>query len=165
MRILFLDLDGTVRRSKSGQTFINDPKDQEIIPGVDEAIDRYVGWLIVGITNQGGVAAGKKSLENCIEEQQEFLRMFPDMDSIYFCPDFEGKVCYRVEPDCFENCSIDRWGDFRKPGAGMIRSALKHLPRMREGLFVGDRPEDELAASRARLPFIWADAWRESGGN
>jgi len=164
MQILFLDLDGTVRRSKSGQTFINDPQDQEIIPGVFEAIDRHVWLIIVGITNQGGVAAGKKSLENCIEEQQEFLRMFPYMDSIYFCPDFEGKVCYQVKLDCFRDCSIEG-GDFRKPGAGMIQLAIKHL-KPDQSLFVGDRPEDELAASRAGIPFIWADAWRkESGGN
>lgn len=37
-KILFLDLDGTVRRTKSGATFINDPLDQELIPGVEEAI-------------------------------------------------------------------------------------------------------------------------------
>ncbi|WP_196517672.1 hypothetical protein [Nostoc sp. WHI] len=37
-KILFLHLDGTVRRTKSGATFINTPKDQEIIPGVQDAI-------------------------------------------------------------------------------------------------------------------------------
>ena len=55
-KILFLDLDGTVRRTKSGATFINDPYDQELIPGVEEAIARYHNWLIIGITNQDMVS-------------------------------------------------------------------------------------------------------------
>ena len=49
MKILFLDLDGTVRKTKSGATFINDPYDQELIPGVENAIARYKGWKIFGI--------------------------------------------------------------------------------------------------------------------
>ncbi|YAF99498.1 MAG: hypothetical protein AB3A66_29745 (plasmid) [Nodularia sp. CChRGM 3473] len=67
-KILFLDLDGTVRRTKSGKTFINTPLDQEIIPGVTEAISHYSDHYLIGITNQGGVAAGKKSLEDAIAE-------------------------------------------------------------------------------------------------
>lgn len=30
MKLLILDLDGTVRRPKSGATFINDPLDREV---------------------------------------------------------------------------------------------------------------------------------------
>ncbi len=69
-KILFLDLDATVRRAKSGATFINTPKDQEIIPGVQDAIARYPNYYIIGITNQSGVDAGKKSLESAIAEQK-----------------------------------------------------------------------------------------------
>jgi D-glycero-D-manno-heptose 1,7-bisphosphate phosphatase len=159
MNILFLDLDGTVRRSKSGQTFINSPEDQELIPGVREAINQYSDWAIVGITNQGGVAAGKKSLHNCVAEQQRTLEILPKMRSIYFCPDFEGEQCYRVEVDNFRDCSKEG-GGFRKPEAGMIRLAIAHLGKPEKALFVGDRPEDELAAARAGIPFIWADLWR-----
>jgi len=162
MKLLLLDLDGTLRRSKSGQVFIDDPQDQELIPGVLEAIARYESWTIIGITNQGGVAAGNKSLETCIEEQQEFLKIFPPMKCIYFCPDFGGEFCYRVEIDRFQNCSRDG-GDFRKPGTGMIHVAIGHLQSpATESLFVGDRPEDQNAASRAGVNFIWANTWRGS---
>jgi len=41
-KILFLDLDGTVRRTKSGATFINDPYDQ------DMALYPNYEYLIVG---------------------------------------------------------------------------------------------------------------------
>lgn len=47
-KILFLDLDGTVRKSKSGATFINDPYDQELIPGVEEAIAPGNEYMMVG---------------------------------------------------------------------------------------------------------------------
>lgn len=38
---LFLDLDNTVRQTKSGKQFINDPTDQKLILGVKEAIAFY----------------------------------------------------------------------------------------------------------------------------
>lgn len=40
-KLLLLDMDGTIRRSKSGATFINDPLDQEIIPEAQSAIAHY----------------------------------------------------------------------------------------------------------------------------
>lgn len=40
-KILFLDLDGTIREPASGEKFINDPHDQRIIEGVREAIAHY----------------------------------------------------------------------------------------------------------------------------
>ena len=33
MKVFFLDLDGTVSQTKSGETFINQPDDQQAIPG------------------------------------------------------------------------------------------------------------------------------------
>ena len=38
MKVLFLDLDGTVRLSTSGGIFIEQPENQKIIDGVKEAI-------------------------------------------------------------------------------------------------------------------------------
>lgn len=45
IKILFLDLDGTVRRPKSEAEFINSPHEQELIPGVAEAILKYPKWV------------------------------------------------------------------------------------------------------------------------
>jgi D-glycero-D-manno-heptose 1,7-bisphosphate phosphatase len=67
-KILFLDLDGTARRTKSGATFINTPLDQEIIPGVTEAIARYSDYHIIGITNQGGVGISGNSYSTDVAE-------------------------------------------------------------------------------------------------
>jgi histidinol phosphatase-like enzyme len=53
---LCLDFDGTIRKSKSG-TFIKDEKDIELMPGIEKIIWMYrnMGFLIIGISNQGGV--------------------------------------------------------------------------------------------------------------
>ncbi|MBE9038175.1 HAD-IIIA family hydrolase [aff. Roholtiella sp. LEGE 12411] len=172
MKMLFLDLDGTVRRTKSGATFINAPKDQEIIPGVAEAIARYPNHQIIGITNQGGVAAGKKSLEDAIAEQEYTMQLLPQLLEIYFCPDYEGKQCYRLTTDNviryaainFEENDLQRWqGQCRKPNCGMVEIAVAQMSlkvNREESLFVGDRSEDEQCAAAANIPFMWAADWR-----
>ena len=50
-RVLFLDLDGTVRRPIGSNRFIKDPLDQKLIEGVDKAIAHYDGWHVIGVTN------------------------------------------------------------------------------------------------------------------
>lgn len=90
-------MDGTLREPLSGQQHFQNPQDQQIIVGADIAIRAYKDdWIIVGITNQGGVAAGHKSMQQCIKEQQYTLELFPQLREIYFCPDFEGRKCFRV---------------------------------------------------------------------
>ena len=55
-KLLVLDKDGTLTRPKSGNTFVQNPEDQELIEGVAEAIARYVadGWTLAIASNQGG---------------------------------------------------------------------------------------------------------------
>lgn len=163
-----------MRQAKSGATFISIPHDQELIPGVKEAITRYPNHLLIGITNQGGVAAGKKSLEDAIEEQKYTIKLVPRLYYIYFCPDFEGKQCYRVvDVDGVIRCAainfeygddLQQWqGLCRKPNHGMIEIAIaEHSLKVnrQESLFVGDRPEDQAAALAANIPFMWANQWR-----
>jgi D-glycero-D-manno-heptose 1,7-bisphosphate phosphatase len=167
MKILLVDCDGTIRQPKSKAKFINKPNDQEPIPGAVEAINHYHSedWLIVGITNQAGVAAGHKSPEDCIKEQQYTLKLFPQIQSILFCPDFEGRQCYRCYPNQWFDVSSkyrNLLGSYRKPGAGMIQHVLisNEADRLMCWM-IGDRPEDERAAKSAEVNFMWADIWRE----
>lgn len=173
-----LDLDGTIRETKSGAAFINDPEDQQIIPAATAAIERYCsdGWTLVGITNQGGVAAGHKSLASAIAEQKFTLDLLPQLKSIYFCPDFEGKQCLYVNSVGRVVQVHETWrkhkdliGSFRKPSSGMLHLAIRHeawqlvppilgLSNLR-AIYVGDRPEDLQAAQAAGVKFIWAKDW------
>ncbi|MFM6139134.1 MAG: HAD hydrolase-like protein [Sphaerospermopsis kisseleviana] len=158
-RILFVDLDGTVRRTKSGATFINDPYDQEIIPGVQEAIARYHDWKIIGITNQGGVGAGHKTLKDCVLEQQYTLKLLPNLSYIFFCPD-NGQTTYQVWEKRYQKIDPFEKLNFRKPGTGMIDWAIRCNSQTKQYLMIGDRPEDQQCADNANIPFMWAEDWR-----
>jgi D-glycero-D-manno-heptose 1,7-bisphosphate phosphatase len=168
-KILFVDLDGTIRRPKSGGVFVQIPDDQEIIPGADKAVNHAVseGFVIIGITNQGGVAAGKKSLESCLAEQRFTLRLFPSLAAIYFCPDFEGNSCWGVNRghtggrNYFRRHLPDSSQSFRKPGIGMISLVSSHFSSLSNCYMVGDRPEDEQCAEAAGIDFMPADVWRD----
>lgn len=97
-KLLLTDCDGTIRKPKSRTKFIQHPHDQKIIKGADQAIAHYAqqGYTIMGITNQGGVAKGYKTLTECVEEQEYTLELLPQLERILFCPDFEGMVCHEV---------------------------------------------------------------------
>lgn len=164
--IIFLDLDGTLRQTISGKTFISQPEDQKPIEGTQKALAYYreKGFLLVGITNQGDVAAGHKNLVDAEREQEITLNLFPELLCIYFCPDFDGNHCWlksREHPAMPIHIS---WGSkfcgqFRKPGAGMIKAGIlnHHGNAIPSNCWmIGDRPEDEACASAAGIKFIWA---------
>lgn len=172
-KLLMVDLDGTVRETASGKTFIEEPHDQKIIEGADKALSHYhsKGWVIVGITNQGGVAAGHKSLGAAIEEQRETLEMLPQISAILFCPDFEGNECWWIRPG-HPNYAFHKdsnWehlkGTYRKPKTGMLDMAIAlsnygTIANRPDYWYVGDRPEDSQAAQAAGVNFCDAEVWR-----
>jgi D-glycero-D-manno-heptose 1,7-bisphosphate phosphatase len=170
-RILFVDCDGTIREPASGATFINRPDDQRIIEGVAQALTYYQkkGYTIIGTTNQGGVAAGHKQLEDAIAEQEYTLKLLPQIRNIFFCPDFEGQYCWIVGGHEPKPIHLADWGkpwigQFRKPSAGMIHAANRLLgsePIDSGHWMIGDREEDKLCAAAAGINFIWADIWRD----
>ena len=190
-KLLILDMDGTIRVNKAADFdnleltsgFINSPRDQKLIPSAIAAINqaKRQGFSIVGASNQGGVAKGHKSLEDCYKEQAHTLELLHDecaaIDRIYFCPDYEGQECHEVywfidrrfprEQQCFDSCfgnfaeDSPFKGQFRKPNAGMLLHAIS-VYQATEVIFVGDRDIDEQAAKNANVQFIWADEWRSS---
>lgn len=155
--LLLLDKDGTLVKPKSGAQFVNAPTDTEPLPSVIETLINYSaeGWELVIISNQGGIAAGHKSLESAIAEMRFCLKLFPQIKEAYFCPDFEGEECW-----CVAHTEIKRYskhelsGTFRKPNPGMLLLTVSIFGVDRGmSLMVGDRAEDEQAASAANVPF------------
>lgn len=169
MNLLLVDKDGTLIKTKSGEKFVNQPWDQEALPGVKEALKYYKqrDWKIVIISNQGGVSAGHKSIEECIAEMRFCMELLPEIEESYFCPDFEGESCYRVWSDDFIHYTSDSYpvyeleikNQFRKPSPGMLKLAA-HIEAADKIWYVGDRDEDEQAAAAANINFMWADIWR-----
>jgi D-glycero-D-manno-heptose 1,7-bisphosphate phosphatase len=165
--LLIVDLDGTVREPLSGNKFIQRPRDQRIINGAEGAIAYFAatGWKIVGVTNQAGVASGKKSLQSCIKEQQYTIELLPQIDEIYFCPDFEGKKCFCVTRSEADNYSKHpKSGKFRKPNPGMLLLAIERYSPNKV-LMIGDRPEDKEASQAAGIKFQQAENWRRTYGD
>ena len=163
-KIIFFDLDGTLRETASGKTFINEPTDQQPIAGTQKALAYYQnkGFIMIGITNQGGVVAGHKSLESAIAEQQITLEIFPELSEIFFCPNW-GESCYQISRD---NVPLEFTrpigGDglkisCRKAGHGMILLASQTLADLSDCWMIGDRPEDKECAAAAGVKFVWAE--------
>lgn len=153
---LCLDLDGTVRYSKSGD-FINKPDDIMLFDGVESKIWEYRnrGYLICAVSNQGGVAYGLKTPQACDDEISRMCSLF-ERNPFHLI-----KCCYhhekgKVMPFNFRSL-------LRKPDIGML--VLIEVEAFQAGyiidwsrsLFVGDRPEDEQCAQRASIGFQWAN--------
>ena len=154
---LLLDLDGTVRRSKSGATFGPvDPDDVELLPGVEGPIwaHRSAGDLVVGVTNQGVVGYGTRT-ELEVEAVIDATRRRFDRDPFDFVLASYAHAEGTVQGWTFHSL-------LRKPGYGML--VLAELRARETGviidwprsLMVGDRPEDQACAVGAGVPFRWA---------
>jgi D-glycero-D-manno-heptose 1,7-bisphosphate phosphatase len=161
-RVLFLDLDGTIRYSKSGE-FIESPEDVVVFPDVKAKLREYrdQGYLIFGISNQGGVAFGFKTIDEIMKIEAETLRQLEG----------EGQNWHRLFDNieyCFSHPegTIEPWNCkslLRKPYVGML-VRIEEWCRQRgyyidydQSLFVGDREEDQECARRAGIAFQWAD--------
>jgi len=158
--VLYLDLDDTVRKGKATLgRFVNKAADVEVFPEVPEILAAYkrAGWRIVAISNQGGVALGLLSMEDCAAAMMETQRQCRGaFDKMLFCThhpdakDPEYAVCW---------C--------RKPRIGLILEACHALsaqfneyypPHL--ALLVGDRAEDQQCAENANVWFVDAAQWR-----
>lgn len=163
MKILILDKDGTLTTTVSGHTFVQHPEDQKLLPGVLETINRFKkdGWRIAIASNQGGVKAGFKTLDEAIKEMRFCLSLLPQIELALFCPD-DGYQCYLIEGEKGDLFECPHMGNFRKPEPGMINYAVYRLGGSEEAevLFVGDRPEDHKAALNAGVSFMDAEEWR-----
>lgn len=169
VNLLLLDLDGTVRRCLSNPSdFINSPLDQQIIPEAAAALARWAApdLKIIGCSNQAGVAAGYKTLGDAIDEQVETMRLAPQIEAIFFCPDSDGARCFCVQPDgSVQTVATSAFRDlgirsFRKPARGMLTLAMFRYGASKQTTgMVGDRDEDRLAAIDAGVHFMPETVW------
>lgn len=158
--VLYLDLDGTVRHGKDELGhFVNKPSDVVIFPEALKLMRKAKreGWRIVGISNQGGIALGHFTMEDCALTMVQTHQMCGGIfDKIAWC---------RHHPDAKDPEMGLCW--CRKPRIGLIIETCLNMARENNeyyppafGLFVGDRDEDRQCAENANLPFMWAKEWR-----
>ncbi len=141
-KALLLDVDGTLRRTKSGEIYPRHPDDVELLPGRQAVLKRYVeeGYQLFFISNQSGVASGKvtqAAVEASLLRTAELLQL--PIREISYCPHPAFPVgCY---------C--------RKPFPGMgVYLMHKHQLNPNEIIVVGDMKSDEEFAKGLGLRYM-----------
>lgn len=137
---VFLDRDGTINVEKN---YLHRVADWEWIPGAPEAIARLnrVGYLVVVVTNQAGVARGlytERDIHVLHDHvSAELAEHGARVDAYYHCPH---------HPDFDLACAC------RKPAPGMILRAIADLDIDRSrSWMVGDKAVDAQAGEAAWL--------------
>lgn len=139
-KAILLDYDGTLRISKNARyKFPTLPEEVEILPSRKEILQawRARGYLLLGVSNQSGVAKKQVLLDvctACFDRTNELLEQSIDY---LFCP-------HNVPPKCY--C--------RKPQSGLgVLLIEKYQLNPKQCIFVGDQTTDKTFASRLGFQF------------
>ena len=137
-KALFLDRDGVINVEKE---YLYEKEDFEFIEGIFELTRHFssLGYLIVVVTNQSGIARGYYSEEDFSSLTSWMVEKFKEqgveVSGVYHCPHHE-----KITGEC--SC--------RKPQPGMLLQAAKELGiDLENSIMIGDKERDVEAASRA----------------
>jgi D,D-heptose 1,7-bisphosphate phosphatase len=150
-KAVFLDRDDTLI---SDPGYISHPNQVKLLPGVGQslALLQKMGYLLVVVTNQSGIARGILTEERLEEIHHHLKKLLADdgvyIDAIYHCPYHpEGTV---------ENFAMD--SDLRKPAPGMLLKAAKEMDiDLLQSWMIGDSYRDVAAGNRAGCRTILLD--------
>lgn len=141
-RAIFLDRDGTIVEEIDHRSPTDD---LALLPGAAQALHslKEKGFLLVIVTNQGGVGRGEFTEEDVRRMHrglaEDLSQIGLKMDGIYYCPHHPDATLkrYRVECPC------------RKPKAGLLERASDDLSiNLVESFMVGDKLSDVEAGRR-----------------
>jgi len=158
MKAIFIDRDGVINKDPAGWTehsYVTDPRDLHILPGVIEALkllDRHNIKVIV-ISNQAGVAKGYFTKEMLAKVTSKMLdeigRNGARIEEVMYC-------MHRDEDKC--RC--------RKPNTGMLERAIdKYNISARETYFIGDGEVDVIAGKKMGLKTIFVLSGKTSSAD
>ena len=126
-KAIFLDRDGVINKEVS---YLSDPDKFVFLDGSIEALKilKDLGYLLIVITNQAGIARGLFTEETLSKIHEKMKRILNEnnvaIDDIFYCPH---------HPKFTGSC------DCRKPKPGMIISAReKYNITLNESYMVGD---------------------------
>ena len=143
-RAVFLDRDNTIIHNDGD---LGDPRQVRLIQGAASAIAslRGLGYKIVVVSNQGGVARGRfteADVEATNDRIGELVRANSGafIDRFYYCP-------YHPQGSVEKYCQEHPW---RKPSPGMLRQAAQDLKLdLSHSWMVGDAIRDVEAGAAA----------------
>ncbi len=141
-KALIVDYDGTLRECINGNDKYPVTKEQvEIKPNRTKILQAYKdkGYLLLGISNQSGIAKGLVS-EQTVRELFDYTNRQLGIDIEYrFCPHQSAPIsCYCRKP---------------MPGVG-VEFILKHKLNAKECYFVGDMTTDKTFAHRCGFQYV-----------
>jgi len=149
---LLLDVDGTLRTTRSGEIYPREPDDVQLLPGRKEALQRWVeeGYRLFFVSNQSGVASGqvsREAVDACFQRTVELLGL--PIAEIAVCPHPAFPAgCFCRKP---------------MPGLGLYLKqrhdlAAEHLT------MVGDMDSDAEFAAALGAKYYSAEKFFASGG-
>ncbi|MDX5420810.1 MAG: HAD family hydrolase [Hymenobacteraceae bacterium] len=150
-KCVFLDRDGVLNRERGDYTYTLE--DFEVIPRVPEALAllKKNGFLLVVVTNQGGIAKGmyrKEDVMACHTKLQDCCESL--IDAIYYAPS---------HPNYSESLS-------RKPDSLMLERAMaKYNLDPEQSWLVGDSKRDLEAAAKVGVRAVLVGDKYEAGSH
>jgi D-glycero-D-manno-heptose 1,7-bisphosphate phosphatase len=146
IKAVFLDRDGVINIDRKDYTW--KIADFVLLPGVLDGCKALVdaGFLLVIVTNQGGIAKGLYQHEDVNRLHNHMMLQFTKSDiliqEIYYCPH---------HPD-YGKCLC------RKPGSLLVEKALSRFQiNASSSYFIGDMDRDIAAANHAGIRGIKVD--------
>ena len=157
-KALFLDRDGVINHEVG---YLHRPEEVRFVDGIFALCRtaRALGFTLVVVTNQSGIARGLYSTEQfealMAWMRLQFEREGAPLDAVYYCP-------FHPEHGIGE---FRREHEDRKPGPGMLLRAARDLGlNLSESILVGDRCSDVAAANAAGLRQAFLLSGTETGG-
>lgn len=156
-RAIFLDRDGVINpmHLNPDHGTVDSPAnpDQfEILPGVPETICRFreMGFAVVVISNQPGIAKGKmvpRLLDEITGKMTEVLRSSGAyLDAVYYCLHHPEALL----PEYREVCKC------RKPKPGLLHRAAQELEiDLKSSYMIGDGLTDVMAGQSVGCRSVW----------
>jgi HAD superfamily hydrolase (TIGR01662 family) len=99
---LLLDVDGTLRKTISGESYPRDAADLELLPGRREILARWLdaGYRLYFVSNQSGIASGKVSPEAARAAFERTVQLLDlPVSEVAYCPHPAFPVgCYCRKP-------------------------------------------------------------------
>lgn len=142
-KAIFLDRDNTLIEDSG---YISSPDQVKLLPKASEAIIqlRKMGYKIVVVSNQSGVARGIVTEEVLADVHQKMLDLLQSengyVDRIYYCPYHPDGVIKKYSKE----------SDMRKPAPGMLLLAAKEMDvDLAKSWMVGDSYRDVAAGKKA----------------
>ena len=148
-KAVFLDRDGTINVEVH---YLHEPEKFRFEVGVVDALRslKEAGYLLIVVTNQGGIAKGLYKVEDVEATHSHMIYLLKEegieLDDIFYCPH---------SPNGLEETGLRKECECRKPNPGMILKGIEkyHLdPAM--SWMIGDKLSDIEAGNRAGVHTI-----------